>query len=378
MSSYLQGITQGVIAVRTLVLALAANCVVAHITGLALAEDPPPSRIVVHLNSDVLVPLIERPIEEVQAVDEVILGVRMIGNAYVTGQPKVNVVDDTNDAAFSVTVTGTIHSRTTGRTGPVQIYSRSTTQFTATKRVAFQPGRGFIGEKAEIAARTISRPERIAPNRGGILGRAIERRASVRAAQSREQVSQIVQMKAEEKIGEAFDRLLEARLARVNRLAQQRYLTAALLGNPRYDCRTIGGWLSIAVSPAVGASGDFPPPVTTMPGPHGILGQDEPPIQVWVHEQVLGKRLAMHLRRVDLARQLLSPLIAILQVSAHLDAALWSQLSAESSYDFSMIDGWLVVHHGPCSQNKSAVLAAVRSTTEDSKTASPTPVFLAP
>jgi len=344
-----------------MVLALAAICGTAHLTRHAQAEDLPLSRIVVRLDSDVLVPMIERPIEEVQAVDEVILGVRMIGNAHVTGQPKVKVVDDPNDAAFSVTITGTIHSRTTGRKGPVQIYSRSTTQFMATKRVAFQPSRGFIGERAEIVARTSSQPERIVPNRGGILGRAIERRAWVRAAQSREQVSQIVQTKAEEKIREAFDRLLEARLARVNRLAQQRYLAAALLGSQRYDCWTIDGWLSIAVSSPDDSSSDSSPALEMMRSRYGTLGQDGPPIQVWVHEQVLGKPLAMLLRRVDLVREWLGQLIVAMQVTANPGVALWSQPSSDRSYDFSMIDAWLVVYNGPWSRTKLAVVATANA-----------------
>jgi hypothetical protein len=89
------------------VLALAIYCGTAHYAELAQAEDPPPKHVLVRLDSDVLVPTIERPIEEVQAVDEVILGVRMIGTAQVTGQPKVKVADDPNDAAFS-SVPGTI------------------------------------------------------------------------------------------------------------------------------------------------------------------------------------------------------------------------------------------------------------------------------
>jgi hypothetical protein len=362
MGSNLQGITLGANIVRTLVLVLAASCIAAHITGPAQAEDPLPSRIVVRLDSDVLVPMIECPIEEVQAVDEVILGVRMIGEAYVTGQPKVKVVDDPNDAAFSVMVTGTISTRTTGRKGPVQIYSRSTTQFIATKRVVFQPDHGFIGEKAEIAARTSSQPERIVPIRGGILGRAIERRAWVRAAQSNEQVSQIVQTIAEEKIFKAFDRLLEAHLARVNWLAQQRYLAAAVRGSLRYDCSTMGGWLSIAVSSADDSSSDSSPALEMMRGRYETLGQDGPAIQVWVHEQVLGEPLAMLIRRVDSARQFLGQLIVAMQVSANPKVALWSQPSSERSYDFSIIDTWFVVHSGPWRRMKLSVGATANAT----------------
>ena len=51
----------GDIVVRTIVLALAAICVVAHLTGHAQAQDLPPSRIVVRLDSDVLVPIDRTP-----------------------------------------------------------------------------------------------------------------------------------------------------------------------------------------------------------------------------------------------------------------------------------------------------------------------------
>ncbi|MFN0021728.1 MAG: hypothetical protein ACKVP0_26065 [Pirellulaceae bacterium] len=362
MSTYVRGIIPGVNVVRTLVLALAANCGAAHLTGRAQAEDPPRSRIVVRLDSEVLVPVIECPIEEVQAVDEVILGVRMIGDANVAGQPRIKVVDDPHEAAFSVVVTGTIHTRTTGRKGPVQIYSRSTTQFTATKRIAFQPGRGFVGETAEFAARTSSQPERMVANRGGILGRSIERRAWVRAAQSSEQVNQIVQAMAEKKVREAFDRLLESRLAQVNQLAQQRYLAAALLGSRRYDCSTRGGWISIAVLSADESNSDSSPAPEVMRGRFGTLGREGPPIQVWVHEQVLGEPLAMLLWRVDLTRRFLGQLIVANQAFDKSEVALSSQPSSERSYGFAMIDGWFVIYNGPWNRTKLAVKATENST----------------
>jgi hypothetical protein len=134
----LWGITPGINVAPRLVLALAVIGGAADFTGMAQADDGPPRRMLVRLDSDLLVPLIERPIEEVQAVDEMVLGVRMIGKAQVAGHPKVTLPDDPKDAAFSVTITGTINSRTTGRKGPVQIYSRSTTRFVATKRLTLR------------------------------------------------------------------------------------------------------------------------------------------------------------------------------------------------------------------------------------------------
>jgi hypothetical protein len=358
MPSRLWGITPRKNVAPTLVLALAAICGAADFTGMAQADDPPPRRILVRLNSDLLVPLIERPIEEVQAVDEMILGVRMIGKAQVAGHPKLTLADDPKHAAFSVTITGTIHSRTTGRNGPVQIHSRSTTQFVATKRVAYQPGRGFVGGAAKIVAQTSSRPERIAPNQGGIVGRAIERRAWVRAAQSREQVNQIIQSKAEVKIRQSFDRLLEERLASFNQLAEQRYLVAAVFGVPRYDCWTIGGWLNIAVSSADDSSSDSPQALEMTLNRYATLGPDGPTIQIWVHERVLGEPLAVLLRHVDLARQLLGQLIVASQAAAAPEVALLSQPSPPGSYDFATIGDWFVLYAGGWNRAKLAIAPA--------------------
>jgi len=355
MPSRLWEITPGINVAPTLVLALAVICGAADFTGTAQADDPPPRQILVRLDSDLLVPLIESPIDEMQAVDEMILGVRMIGKAQVTGHPKVTLVDDPKDAALSVTITGTINSRTTGRNGPVQIHSRSTTVFVATKRVAYQPGRGFVGEAAEIVAQTSSQPERIAPNRGGILGRAIERRAWIRAAQSRDQVAQIIRAKAEVKLRQAFDQLLEARLARLNQLAEQRYLAASLFGVPRYDCWTIGGWLNIAVSSADDSSSDLPQALEMTLSRYTTLGQDGPPIQIWVHERVLGEPLALLLRHVDLARQLLGQLIVASQAAAAPEVALLSQPSPQASYDFATIGDWFVVYAGGWNRAKLAL-----------------------
>ena len=250
--------TWGVFVARTLVFAIAAHCVVAHgaLAWCTAADairslEPPPRQIVVRLSGELLAPLIERPIDEVQAVDEEILDARAIGQAHVNGQPRLTLADDPAAAAFRVTVTGTIVSRTVGRKGPVQIHSQSETRFTATKRVVFEPGRGFVGEPADITAETTSQTNAIKPDRGGVVGRVIERRAWARVTESREQVNQIVQARAEAKIRESFDRLLDARLARLNRRVDQGYLIAAVLGGNdklSYRCSTQGGSLIVAAS----------------------------------------------------------------------------------------------------------------------------------
>jgi len=288
----------------------------------------PPRQIVVRVSGEFLAPTIERPIDEVLAVDEEILGVRATGEARVQAQPQLVLVDDPHSAAFTVSLTGTIQSQTVGRKGPVAIHSCSDTHFTATKRVAFQPGRGFIGQPAEIDAQTNSRTERIVPDRRGALGRAIERRAWTRVAQSREQVSQIVRAKTEAKIQEAFDRLLASRLARVNWLASQRFALATALnvaGQPQYHCCTRAGCLQIAASSKEGEA------LAGMPA----TGRADPPVQIWVHEAVVGDQAASALRLGDLVRRRL-----------RFVATPSTDEPPGRSYDLATIGDWFVVHSG--------------------------------
>jgi hypothetical protein len=246
----------------------------------------------------------------------------------VQAQPQLVLVDDPHSAAFTVSLTGTIHSQTVGRKGPVAIHSRSDTRFTATKRVAFQPGRGFVGQPAQINAQISSRTERIVPDRRGVIGRAIERRAWTRVAQSRDQVSQIVRAKIEAKIQETFDRLLASRLARVNWLASQRIALATALNvadEPQYHCCTCAGCLQIAASSAGGEA------IAEMPA----AGKAGPPVQIWVHEAVVGDQAASALRLGDLVRRWLC-----------ITAAPATTEPPRRSYDLAMIGDWFVVHSG--------------------------------
>jgi hypothetical protein len=285
------------------------------------------------VSGDFFAPQIEQPIDQRLPVDELILGVRAIGEAHVTGQPKLALPDDADEAAFCVTIAGTVNARTIGRKGPVQIHSRSETRFVATKRVAYHPGRGFLCEPAQIEAHTNNQVDRLEPDRKGPLGRVIERRAWARVADSQEEVRQIVQDKAEAKIRESFDRLLDERLTRLNRLAEQQYLVAAVLGGserPVYRCCTQDGALLIAAA----AGGTHAGP---MAGDVIDRGRQGPLMQLWVHEGVLGDRWAALLRGIDLTRR------ALVRPATPPDTA---SRTVSRGYDFVTAGDWFVVHSG--------------------------------
>jgi hypothetical protein len=318
-----------------------------------LPAQPPSRQIVICLSDELFAPFIERPIDELHPVDEDILGVRAVGQARVVGQPKLVLDDDPGRATFRVTIEGTVQTQTVGRKGPVEIHSSSKTSFSATKRVTFQPGCGFVGEPAQIEAKTTSQTERIEPDRRGILGRAIERRAWRRVAESRAEAERIVQAKAEVRIREAFDRLLEARMARVNRRVDQRYVIGALLGGhqaPCYQCWTRGG--SLVITASADRHSSESPAVDQL-----AFATQDPPVQVWVHEGVVGDRLAAVLRGVDLARRMLGHLAAAIPAA---DAsAVRSRPSG--AYDFSAVGDWIVVHAGNSGDSRVERTTAVNA-----------------
>ncbi len=186
------------------------------------------------------------------------------------------------------------------------------------------------------------------------MGRVIERRAWSRVNENRQQVAQIVQAKAEAKVRLAFDELVEERLAKVNRLAQRRDLASTVLGSPKYVCWTKGGWLNIAVTTetpsshepsSADTSGDLAAALEATLRQSAVLGTAGPPVQVWVHEQVLGEQLASLLRRVDRARVFVRQVMAA-QAAPNSAVAFVSQPSSGRSYDFSVCGDWIVIHAG--------------------------------
>ena len=331
---------------------LVAGCVVfggpAHwLAGNPCFAEPPPRQIALRLSGDLFAPRIEQPIEQRVPVDELILGVRALGEAHVAGQPKLVLADDADEAAFCVTISGVVESRTIGCKGPVRIHSLSKTRFVATKRVAYHPGRGFISDSAQIEAQSSSQVDRIVPFCQGSLGKMIERQAWARVAQSQEQVNRIVKAKAEARIREAFDGLLDERLARLNRLVDQRYLLAALLGGsemPAFRCCTRDGALVIVAT--TGAAPD--PGVATS----DIIdrGRKGPLAQVWVHENVVGDWPAALVRGVELTRRLVSrpPTTG----TAPQDASSKEPFGA---YDFATAGDWIVVHTGKWNRTAGVV-----------------------
>src|SRR5688572_19983716 len=96
------------------------------------AESPvaPAQLVVVRLTEEWFTSRIDKQIDELSPVDQVILNTRVRGTARTVGKPRVELRPDANNATLQVVLSGTTVSRTVGRNGPAIIHSRSTTAFT--------------------------------------------------------------------------------------------------------------------------------------------------------------------------------------------------------------------------------------------------------
>lgn len=305
-----------------------------------------PRWIVVHLSADLFRPLVEQPIDENLPVDEEILGVHATGQARVVGQPKLVLTEDAHAAAFQVELSGTIRSQTVGRKGPATLFGHSDATFTATKRVVFDPARGFVGLPSQANATTNVTTDRIEAGRRGplgrIVGRTVERVAWSRVADSKGEVQAIVKERTEQKIRAEFDRILDERLARVNRTATWRHPVLWMLGSsglPRYACRTSEQGLQIAVAlDPHEVSSSFPAIDWAMQAERSRR------VQVWLHEEAVHDRLNFGLRWLEVARRWLG-----------------SSASRPTAIDFATRREWLVWQFGqPVEGTAAAVLADSR------------------
>ena len=303
-----------------------------------------PRRIVVRLTAEAFAPIVDRDVDETRPVRDVILGTAVAGQTRTTGKPTVALTDDNQCASFVLTLKGVTVSRTVGHNGPAVIRSRSETYFTATKRVVFEAGKGFVAEPAKIDARTRIITEGIGSTRPGLRGRIVQRRAAPRVAASRPAAEEIVRQKAMRRVSATFDNLLEGKLARLNRAMDVREALAFVLRGetePRYSFCTVDGCVQIVAS---SGPEDDPPAAVHLPK----LDRQGAPLQIWVHESLVGDNLARFLKQIDQLRQdpgtPLRTLAAIQAGFRSQGASANASPESDGGFDYTTAEDWLVMH----------------------------------
>lgn len=262
------------------------------IIPVATAAEPPhpDHRIVLRVSSAMLNSVMDGrdDVNRENMVREEILGTTIIGKARTTGTPVVKLIESPDRAKFQIVLNGTTVARTTGYNGPAIVYSRSVTNFIATKVVVFEPGKGFSGQPVKVTARTQTTIEGIDSTRGGIIGRIVRRRAAGIEAGQHAQVEYLAARRAEQRIQFAFEKTSAVRLAKLNEMADVPALANATAHNPaetKYACCTTPHYFQIATS-----FGDSGEPME-LPR-YDPANPANAPIELWVHDTLIGEQIA--------------------------------------------------------------------------------------
>jgi hypothetical protein len=254
----------------------------------------PPHLVVLRLPIKNIVEQLDRQIDFQTPVRDVILGTPVSGVARLVARPQIKLEPSDDRARFQVVFTGTVHSRTVANGGPAIVHGHSVTRFTATKDVVFEPGKGFTAGPPTVQASTQCFTDRIDSTRGGLVGRIVQRRAADEVASKRPAVTAIARQRATRKIAAAFDRLMDERLARLNKAVEFQIMLADFRtreGNRRLRASTTHTHVVLAdvihnneariELPALAASGN------------GKL-----PVEIWVHGSVVPPEIAQALETI--------------------------------------------------------------------------------
>jgi hypothetical protein len=227
-------------------------------------------------------------------VSDVVLGTPITGTGRLTGKLRMIPVPSPDKACFNAVFDGTIYCRTVGHNPQVTVHSHSITRFTASKEIVFDPGKGFYSLPTKIAASSQSFTDSINPNRGGLIGRIIQRRAADQVAAERPQVTAIIRQKALDRINVRFEEFMNEELAQLNKAIEIQTRLANMPrwpGSRRLIARTTPTFIEIADAVLQGSAPAAP---LNLPA----TGRSDYPVELWIHGSLLPETLIQPLKTI--------------------------------------------------------------------------------
>lgn len=205
---------------------------------------------------------VERCVDEVNPVSDVILGTTIQGTGHAVGQLTMRLVPCEEVALIDTYFTACVDSQTVGYNGPAVINSSGHTELQGVKRLWISD-QGFSSHAAVSDANTRSTIT-------GIGGRpAVQRAASQRAGQQKPQAEAIAAQHAAQRLNERMDRESAENLARANERYASRFrdpLTERNVFPAELKYSTTENWLAVRASETDAyhlAASDAPPPALT-------------------------------------------------------------------------------------------------------------------
>ncbi|MCY3013192.1 MAG: hypothetical protein NT171_00640 [Planctomycetota bacterium] len=180
------------------------------------------SRPNIHLEvaEDLLAPAVNRPVDQVQPVDDVVLGTRIRGTGHTTGNVRLDFVPSGEKAVFDIILGATNISHTRGTQGPVTVNSRGVTAIDARRRI-FLDEFNVAAAPVEASADTNSTVTGLGIN-ARFGKRLIRRIATKKIAESKAQAESIAEGKARDRIRRQFGEQTEPAVAQMRDQFQQK------------------------------------------------------------------------------------------------------------------------------------------------------------
>lgn len=190
--------------------------------GIVAAIRGANSRPNIHLEvaEDLLAPAVNRPVDQVQPVDDVVLGTRIRGTGHTTGTVRLDFVPSGEKAVFDIILGATNISHTRGTQGPVTVNSRGVTAIDARRRI-FLDEFNVAAAPVEASADTNSTVTGLGIN-ARIGKRLIRRIATKKIAESKAQAESIAEGKARDRIRRQFGEQTEPAVAQMRDQFQQK------------------------------------------------------------------------------------------------------------------------------------------------------------
>ena len=159
--------------------------------------------LLVDVDESLLATAINREVDQVEPVDEVIQGTRVRGTGRTVGKVHLDFVPSPSAAAFELVFGAVNHSQTHGGRGPVTVYSTSETRLDAKKLITVDDEDVTIGP-TEVSAEAHSKPAGIGVSKR-FGERMIRKIASRKSAEIRPRADAEASGKARAKLRRQFD-----------------------------------------------------------------------------------------------------------------------------------------------------------------------------
>lgn len=177
--------------------------------------------IEVEVHEDLLAGAVNRPIDQVMPVDDVVLGTRIRGSGHTTGNVRLDFIPAHDRAVFDLVLDAQNISQTRGTQGPVTVHTRGVTDLDARRRI-FLDGDTVSASPVQASASANTQVTGIGVN-SRFGKRFIRKIASRKVAETKPKAEAIAERKARDRVRQQFDEQTRPAVAQIGEQFRNRF-----------------------------------------------------------------------------------------------------------------------------------------------------------